>query len=81
RVTPPSGVPGTVFHPEPAHSGQTSAAVFMIVCFVLYLDSAPEPLCAATRNRFLSVHILWRAPVGCGESPRSEENRHANFTA
>jgi hypothetical protein len=35
RVTPPSGVPETVFHPEPAHSGQTSAAVFMIVYFVL----------------------------------------------
>jgi len=35
RVTPPSGVPGTGFHPDPAHRGQISAAVFMIVCLVL----------------------------------------------
>jgi DNA replication protein DnaC len=30
RVTPRSGAPGTGFHPEPAHRGQTSAAVFII---------------------------------------------------
>jgi hypothetical protein len=78
RVTPPSGFPGTGFHPEPAHRGQTSAAVFMIVYFILYvvpyLDSAPEATCAATRKRFLSVHILWRAAAGCGEGCRTEEN-------
>jgi hypothetical protein len=52
RVTPPSGVPETGFHPEPAHKGQTSAAVFMIVYLRLcartglYRNSKPFPLCA-----------------------------------
>jgi len=40
---------------------------------IVYLDCAPEPARAATRNRFFSVHILWRAVEGCGEPWRSEE--------
>src|SRR5580658_65953 len=64
RVTPRSGASGTGFHPDPAHMGQTWATDFIIL---LSLDFAPEPACAATRKRFLSVHILWRRALDCGE--------------
>src|ERR1035438_8775856 len=59
RVTPPSGASATTFHPEPAHSGQASTAVF--IASILYLNFAPEPARAATRKRRSSVYILWRA--------------------
>src|ERR1700677_2660574 len=79
RVTPRSGVPGTGFHPDPAHKGQTSAPVFIvsdaIICYsIAYLNSAPEPAFAATRNRFLPVHILWRRAASCGEQRGIAEN-------
>jgi hypothetical protein len=43
----------------------------------MYFNSAPEPDPAATRNRLLSVHILWTAAAACGERRGSEENERA----
>jgi hypothetical protein len=67
-VTPPSGAPGTGFHPEPAHTGQTSAAVFMIVYF---------RLCTRTRLRRNSkLFPLCAHPVEtCSELWRTVEKR------
>jgi hypothetical protein len=76
RVTPRSGAPGTGFHPEPAHSGQTSAAVFIIV-----YDYTLIRLCTQTRLRGNSkpfppcVHPvesgggLWRTVGNRGKLP------------
>jgi hypothetical protein len=79
RTTPRSRIPGTVFHPEPAQTGQTSDAVFIIYYIIDYVSCVLK-LCTAsgqhaTRNRLLSVHILWRPALMCGEPIGSEENQ------
>jgi hypothetical protein len=71
RVTPRSGAPGTGFHPEPAHRGQTSAAVFILpvirLCTRTRLrrNSKAFPLCA---HPVESGGGLWRTEENCRSS-------------
>src|SRR5208282_5688118 len=72
RVTPRSGAPGTGFHPEPAHRGQTSAAVFIVYLNCLFR------LCISTLHPNRPVpqpETVCSLCTSCGERRRVVENR------
>ena len=88
RVTPRSGAPGTGFHPEPAHRGQTSAAVFILYSDYVFKLCTRTGLGRNSKPFALCVHPvesgggLWRTVEKRGKprcSRRQETNKIWHF--
>jgi len=85
RVTPRSGVPVTVFHPDPAHRGQTSVVDFMISIHPLCNGTSVG--CNLNRNAFCVLPVqtrqgLWRSVENAGgvEEVGEQELELSHFT-
>jgi hypothetical protein len=75
-MTPCSGAPGTGFHPEPAHKGQTSTAVFIsIIQSVIKYESKNYVINFAPNLPFPQPESVALLCTSCGDQRRIVQNR------